>query len=53
MRSLKHFCAAHNLQATSRCSDWVLDVLVSYGIGIVSQVTSYNLAIFLYGFSID
>ena len=36
MRSLKRFCATHNLHATSRCSDRVLDVLVAYGAGIVS-----------------
>ena len=52
VRSLKRFCAAHNLRATCRCSDRVLDVLVSYGIGIVSQVTIILYAIFLYGFSI-
>jgi hypothetical protein len=36
VRSLKRFCAAHNLHATSRCSDQVLDVLVAYGAGTVS-----------------
>ena len=36
VRSLKRFCAKHNLHATSRCSDQVLDVLVAYGAGVVS-----------------
>lgn len=37
VRSLKRFCAVHNLHSTSRCSDRVLDVLVAYGAGIVSH----------------
>ena len=36
LRSLKRFCAAHDLHATSRCSDPALDVLIAYGIGLVS-----------------
>ena len=36
VRSLKRFCAAYNLHATVRCSNQVLDILVAYGIGIVS-----------------
>ena len=36
VRSLKRFCAARQLHATSRCSDHVLDILVAYGAGIVS-----------------
>ena len=31
VRSLKRFCVAHHLHATSRYSDSVLDVLVAYG----------------------
>lgn len=42
VRSLKRFCASHNLRATSRCSDGVLDVLVAYGAGIVSGLALYN-----------
>lgn len=37
VRSLKRFCAIHNVHATSRLSDKVLDVLVACGIGIVSH----------------
>lgn len=36
VRSLKRFCAAHNLHATSRLSDQILDVIVTFGIGTVS-----------------
>ena len=35
IRSLKRFCAAHNLHSTSRCSDHALDLLVEYGVGLV------------------
>ncbi len=37
VRSLKRFCAKHNLHSTARCSDEVLNVLVAYGAGIVSH----------------
>ena len=37
VRSLKRFCATHNVRATSRCSDRVLDILVAYSAGIVSN----------------
>ncbi len=37
VRSLKRFCAKHNLHSTTRCSDEVLNVLVAYGAGIVSH----------------
>ena len=36
IRSLKRFCVAHNLHATARCSDGVLDILVAYVAGTVS-----------------
>jgi len=34
-RSVKRFCAEHNLHATSRLSDNAVDVIVAYGIGKV------------------
>ncbi len=37
MRSLKRYCAKHNLHSTARCSDEVLNVSVAYGAGIVSH----------------
>lgn len=34
-RSVRRFCARHDLHATSRLSDSAVDVLVAYGIGKV------------------
>ena len=45
VRSLKRFCAIHNIHATSRLSDKVLDVLVAFGIGIVSYILNLHLLI--------
>ena len=45
VRSLKRFCATHNLHASSRCSDRVLDVLVAYGAGIVSTIAKFYFAV--------
>ena len=37
VRSLKRYCAAHDVHSTSRLSDRVLDILVSFGRGMVSN----------------
>ena len=35
-RSIKRFCRANDLHATSRVDDQTLDVLIAFGIGMVS-----------------
>ena len=37
VRSLKRFCAAHQLHSTSRLTDQALDVLVSFAVQTVSD----------------
>ena len=41
VRSVRRYCAAQNLHATSRLSNKDLDVLVAFGIGTVSYLATY------------
>lgn len=41
-RSVRRFCATHDLHSTSRLSNNALDVLVAYGIGKVRDCTSFG-----------